>query len=265
MSDRPRVYRTEGLILRRRNLGEADSVFTVLTANGAKLDAVARGIRRARSRMRGHLEPLTRSQLLLARGRTLDVFTQAQTLHAYRGLREDLERSALAIYCAELADRFAVEQAEQPGLYPLLLAVFDTLEAGAPAQVLRWFELQILSLAGYDLQLDACALCSARLPPAETLLAASAGGLVCAGCRAAAGAGRLLGVPAIKVLRFARGASLADFASLRVGDDLGQQLEGALGDVLRYHLERDLLTSRYLAAVTRLSREAPPTASPDVE
>lgn len=265
MSDRPRVYRTEGVILRRRNIGEADSVFTVLTVSGARLDGVARGIRKPRSRMRGHLEPLTRSQLLLARGRTLDVFTQAQTVHAYRGLREDLERSALAIYCAELAVRFSVEQAEQPGLYALLLAVFDALEEGAPAHILRWFELAVLSLAGYDLQLDACALCGARLPPAETLLSAAAGGLVCVDCRAAAGAGRLLGVPAVKVLRFARGATLADFAALRVEEDLGRQLEGALGDVLRYHLERELASSRYLAAVTRLSREAAATGLADVE
>src|SRR6185295_3537772 len=67
LAERPRVYNVEGVILRRRNIGEADSIFTVLSPYAGKFDAVARGVRKPRSRMRGHLEPLTRCRLLLAR------------------------------------------------------------------------------------------------------------------------------------------------------------------------------------------------------
>ena len=80
MAERPRTYTAEGVILRRRNIGEADSIFTVYSDREGKFDAVARGVRKTRSKMRGHLEPLTRSRFLIAKGRTLDVFAQAMSL-----------------------------------------------------------------------------------------------------------------------------------------------------------------------------------------
>lgn len=265
MSERPRVYKTEGVVLRRRNVGEADSIFTVFSEREGKFDAVARGVRKARSHMRGHLEPLTRTRMLLARGRSFDVFTQAETVTPYRAIREDLDRSALAMYCAELVDRFTAEHIEQPGVYDLILEVLDALEAGAPAHVVRYFELQLLSLMGYDLQLAACAVCSGRLAEEDTLLSAAAGGLVCPGCRTTAGAGRMLSVRAVKVLRYARSAGLSEFAGVRVDDELGQVLERGLTDVIRYLLDREVASGRFVDDVQRLARRAAPTADAGVE
>ncbi|HEX6031757.1 MAG TPA: DNA repair protein RecO [Tepidiformaceae bacterium] len=263
MGERPRTYKTEGIILRRRNLGEADSIFTVYADREGKFDAIAKGVRKARSRMRGHLEPLTRTRMMLARGRSLDVFTQAETVAPYRALRENLERGAAAMYCAELVDRFTAEHVEHPGLYELILDVFDALEAGAAPHVVRYFEANLLSHMGYELQLDACAVCGNRLPEEDTLLSAAAGGLVCYGCRAVAGGGRLVGVRGVKVLRYARGATLEAFAAVRVDGDLDQELQSALAEVIRYVLDREPTTRRYLAQVTALgARHAPETPPP---
>lgn len=265
MPEQPRVYKTEGVILRRRNLGEADTIFTVFSDRLGKFDAIARGVRKARSRMRGHLEPLTRSSLVLARGRSLDVFTQAETIAPYRAVREDLERMAEALYCAELVDRFTVEHAEAPGIYDLFVTVLEALEAGVPAHVVRYFELHLLALSGYELQLDACAACAARLPEADALFAPGAGGLVCVRCRAATGAGRILPVRAIKVLRFARGAEIEAFAALRVDDDLARQLQAALSDVVHHIAEVELRTGRHLEEVRRLSRRPSGNAAGGVQ
>jgi DNA repair protein RecO (recombination protein O) len=256
VAERPRVYKTEGIILRRRNIGEADSIFTVYSNELGKFDAVARGVRKARSHMRGHLEPLTRSRLMVARGRTLDVFTQAETVAPYRAIRDDLERGAEAMYCAELVDRFTGEHIEQPGLYELILDVLDALEAGSPVQVVRFFEMQILSLMGYELQLAACAVCGGRLPEEETLLSPVAGGLVCAGCRATAGVSRLVSVRAVKVLRFARTTDMAGFAALRVDADLGAELHRAMAEVIHYLLDRELGSGRFVDEVNRIGRAA---------
>lgn len=265
MAAQPRVYKTEGVVLRRRNLGEADSIFTVFTPGAGKFEGVARGVRKARSRMRGHLEPLTRSQFMLARGRSLDVFTQAETIEAYRPLREDLDRCALAIYVAELVDRFTLEHAEQPGLYELLLAVFDALAAGTAGQVVRYFEQHLLALMGYDLQLDECAACGSHLPPEETLLAPAAGGLVCLRCRPSAGAGRLLPVTGMKVMRFARGATIESFAAVRIEPELARLLQGAMADVIRHVLEREVASRRHMDEVARLSRGPIPVGGEDVQ
>jgi DNA repair protein RecO (recombination protein O) len=259
LSERPRTYKTEGIVLRRRNLGDADSVFTVFSDSLGRFEAVARGVRKARSHMGGHLEPLTRAKVMVARGRSLDVFTQAETVSAYRAIRENLERSAAALYCAELVEQFTAEHAEQPGLYGLFLDLLDALEAGENLLVVRYFEVRLLSLAGYELQLDACALCASRLPEEDTLFSPAAGGLVCGLCRGRAGAGRILGVRAVKVLRFAASSAIDRFAALRVDEQLAYDLQHALADVIRYVLDRDLRSGRFVADVARLAVTHPQT------
>ncbi len=263
MATRPRTYKTEGIILRRRNIGEADSIFTVYSDKEGKFDGVARGVRKARSHMRGHLEPLTRSKLMLARGRSLDVFTQAETITPYRAIREDLQRGASALYCAELVDRFTADHVEHPGLYELLLELLDAFEADAPLHIVRCFELQLLSIVGYELQLDACALCGGRLVEEETLLSAGAGGFVCFDCRPAAGPGpgRVLSIRAVKVLRYARATDLASVAALSISPDLASELEHALADAVRFLLDREPLTGRYVSQVARLPLATPLTAN----
>jgi DNA repair protein RecO (recombination protein O) len=251
MPSRDRVYGAEGLVLRRRNIGEADSVFTFFGPGRGRFEAVARGVRKSRSRMRGHLEPLTRVRIQAAHGRTLDVLTQAETVHAYRALREDLDRLPQALYCAELIDRFTVEHAEHPGLFDLLLDTLDGLEAGAGAHLVRYFEVHLFAFTGFDLQFDACAVCLQRLPEADVLLSPEAGGFVCRGCRAGLGTGRILSLRAAKVLRFARVSSLPQFAAVRVDAALGREIELALGDAVRFVLEREPSTARYIDEMER--------------
>lgn len=246
MSDRARTYTTEGVVLRRRNLGEADSIFTVFSLHEGKFDAVARGVRKAKSRMRGHLEPLTRSTMHLARGRTLDVFTQVETIAAHGRLRDSLDALTAAIYCCELVDRFTVDRAEQRPVYELLLDLLAALDGGEPPTVVRYFELHLLAITGYEMRLDACAVCGGRLEAEDTLLSGPAGGLVCPNCRGPATTGRMVSVRAIKALRYARGASIGEFAALRVDDELAHEMEMATADVIRTVLDREPNSRRYL-------------------
>lgn len=261
MGDRPRTYKTEGVILRRRNLGEADTIFTVFSPTVGKFEAIAKGVRKVRSHMRGHLEPLTRSGLMLARGRSLDVFTQAETIDPYRRLHEDLDRSALGMYCCELIDRFGSENIAQEAVYLLLIDALAALDGGAPAHVTRYFEVRLLELTGYALHLHACALCDARLPEAETLISARSGGLVCTDCRAKAGSGRILSVRAVKVLRFAANATIEQFASLRVDTDTEREVGAALAESIREVLDRDPASARYIDQIHHLR----PTPGPSTQ
>ena len=252
MGNRPRVYKTEAIILRRRNIGEADSILTVFSPREGKFDAVARGVRKARSHMRGHLEPLTRSRVMLAQGRSLDVFTQAETIAPYLLLRSDLERSASALYGAELIDRFVGEREAAEEAFALFSLLLDGLEEGLRIQVLRWFEVQLLAVSGYELQVEACSVCSQRLKAQETLLCPSAGGLVCDSCRAGAGPGRMLSVRAIKVLRFARTATIDQFSGVQCDESLQRELRSALGDVIREVTEAETRAGRFVDVVASL-------------
>src|SRR6266516_3377843 len=106
----PRVYRTEAVVLKGYDYGEADRILTLLTPEHGKVRAIAKGVRRTKSRKAGHLDLFTRSNLLLAHGRELDVLTQAEALETFRPVRENLWLSTCAHYVSELVDSLTAEQ-----------------------------------------------------------------------------------------------------------------------------------------------------------
>ena len=126
----PRVYRTEAIVLRQRPLAEADKVCVLFTPLHGRIEAVAKGVRRSRSRLAGHVEPLTRSRFLIARTRSLDIITQAETVDAFPALHAELDRLGLALCAAELVDRFTDTAADVGALYRLLLDTLGRLESG---------------------------------------------------------------------------------------------------------------------------------------
>ncbi|MCY3920545.1 MAG: DNA repair protein RecO, partial [Chloroflexi bacterium] len=180
----PRVYRTEAIVLRQRPLAEADKVCVLFTPLHGRIEAVAKGVRRSRSRLAGHVEPLTRSRFLIARTRSLDIITQAETVDAFPVLHAELDRLGLALCAAELVDRFTDTAADVGALYRLLLDTLGRLESGpAPALALRWFELRLLDDQGYRPQLGRCVRCDAAPPAEGAAFAVGAGGVVCPDCR----------------------------------------------------------------------------------
>ena len=108
-----RSYRAQGVVLRHVEVGEADRILTFYTLEYGKVQAIAKGIRKMRSRKAGHLEPFSRVELMLAKGRNLDVITQAEAQSTYENLRADLKLIAYAAYVVELLDRFTYEEGEQ--------------------------------------------------------------------------------------------------------------------------------------------------------
>ena len=107
---RPRVYKTEGIVVRQSPMGEADRVLTLLSPERGQIRAVAKGVRRARGRLTGHLELLNRVHVSISKGRNLDIVVEAQCLDGLPALRNDLGRVAAGMYVAELADAFSVPQ-----------------------------------------------------------------------------------------------------------------------------------------------------------
>lgn len=263
MTERPRLYAAEGLVLRRRPVGEADALFSVLTAAHGRFVAVARGIRKPRSRMRGHLEPFTYSRFLLARGRTFDVFTQVETVRSFPRLQRDLVPQAAALYAAELLERMIPEREPASEPLELALAVLEALNEGELG-ALRWFEVRLLQQAGFGLQLDACARCGAELGGAPPFFAAEAGGLLCERCRRIGMAGLLLSDEAVRVARAAERRSLRQYLALRRPAEAEAQLGRALHAAYRHHLETEPSTLRHLEDVLALEHRRPRARAPGV-
>src|SRR5512136_3128624 len=99
---KPRTYQTEAVIIKKTKLGEADRVLTLCTPDLGKIQAVAKGVRRPRSKLAGHLELLTHSLVSLARGRNLDTIIGSQTINSFLPLKTDLSLASRALYVTEL-------------------------------------------------------------------------------------------------------------------------------------------------------------------
>lgn len=256
---RPHVYRTEAIILRRFDFGEADRILTLATPRYGKLRALAKGVRRPTSRMAGHLEPFTRSALLLAVGRELDLVTQAQTLDAYRQAREDLWRTAHAYCVVEVFDQLTPERQENEVLYDLLAQALRRIaQEPDPFVAVRAFELGALTASGYQPELQRCLVCHEVLQPTVNVLSPPAGGMLCPRCGTGDHAARPLSVNALKVLRLLQRGDYATARRLRLASALRREIEGATTALIQHVAQRHLQAPTFLAHV----RQTEPLRSP---
>lgn len=183
------TYRDEGIVLRTGKLGEADRIVTVLTRTHGKVRAVAKGVRRTSSKFGGRLEPFTHIDVQFATGRSLDIVTQVESLHAYGSrMGADYGNFTAGEVILEVADRLVPEEG-QPALqhYRLLVGALRALDEGTvdglrPAtMILDSYLLRALAIAGYAPALQDCARCGLAGPHAA--FSPAAGGMVCPGCR----------------------------------------------------------------------------------
>jgi DNA repair protein RecO (recombination protein O) len=249
---RPRIYKTQGVVLRQMPLGEADRILTLFTPDMGKLRAVARGVRRTKSRLGGHLEPLTHVSVSVAHGKALDTIAEAETIHSFRGLREDLGRVSRAIYVAELVDGFSAEHSPSPNVYRLLLEALHRLqESSGSGQLIRYFEVQLLRQSGFGPELLRCVECRSDIEPGDHLFSSAKGGVLCQRCRPPSGEALLpLSLNGMKVLRYLQREEYAKAATLTVPQALEDELERVLGTYTRYVLDRELKSADFMHLVT---------------
>jgi DNA repair protein RecO (recombination protein O) len=256
------LYRDDGIVLRTQQLGEADRIITVLGRSTGRVRAVAKGVRRTKSRFGARLEPFTHVDLMLHPGRSLDVITQAEVIRPYgQPLAGDYPRYTAGVAMLETAERFTPVEKE-PALRQLLLLIGALRALGEgehdPRLVLDAFLLRSLAVAGYAPALEECARCGAsgngrdrgaagapggglQLPA----FAIAAGGMVCGSCRPYGAAS-----PAP--------ATVALMAALLRGDwgsaDRSQrrhrvECSGLVAAYLQWHLEHSIRSLRHVERV----------------
>ena len=263
---KPRVYKTQAIVLRQRKLGEADKIVTLYTSHGGRVDAVAKGVRRTKSRLAGHLEPLTLGSYLMAEGRDLDIVTQAETMEPFAGLRNDLERLGRGLYCAELVDKLTPERSEGNPIFRLLAETLGHLSA-SPAYDLavRRFELRLMDMLGYRPALAACAVCDTPLEPRANYWSVSGGGAICPDCADDALRLAPLSLNALKMLRLIERGSFEEASRVRLSGELALELQVCLGDYVKYVMERDARSARFVESLRMLPPLVLRTSNPPVE
>jgi DNA repair protein RecO (recombination protein O) len=227
------LYRDTGVVLRTYKLGEADRIVVILTAAHGKVRAVAKGVRKTKSRFGSRLEPMSHVSLLLYEGRELDIVSQAESIDHFRTLRDDLDGMTRAMSLLEAVDQIAQDRHPSPRLYQMLLGALRTLAAGPSALLVPAFYLKLLAAEGLGPQLDACVRCDSPGPLVAFDL--EEGGTWCRACRR--------GVPiSDEALRLVRRVLGGDLVSV-----LGESAAPATHEVevlatksMEHHLERRL-------------------------
>ena len=249
----PRLYVTDAIVLTRFDYGEADRIMTLFTPAHGKLKAIAKGVRRTKSRIGGSLEPLAELRVALARGRTFDVVTQVQVSQPWLRLRDSLESTATAWYLAELADRSLEERHEAEGLYALLRRAYELLDAGMDSgRVARWYEMHLADEMGVRPEVDRCVECDRMLEADDQFRwVPPLGGLLCSRCPGPPADRAGLSLEALKLLKAYQRLDVEALAGLRLSPAVEREVEGAMRDFLRVSLDRDARSLPFLDEVRR--------------
>jgi DNA repair protein RecO (recombination protein O) len=264
------VYRDDGIVLRTQKLGEADRIVTLLARRSGRVRAVAKGVRRTKSRFGARLEPFTHVDLLLYTGRSLDVITQADTVRPYgKAFSADYPRFTTGTAMLETAEKFTPVEKE-PAMRQFLLLVGGLRALGDgvhdPRLVLDAYLLRSLAVAGYAPALDECAVCGTRVASAAGLpgaaaegrlaareeltstalrafaFAIGAGGLVCRRCRAPGAA-----TPAVQTLELMNALMRGDWAHADRSDRRHQaECSGLVAAYLQWHIEHSIRSLRHV-------------------
>lgn len=241
------LYRDTGVVLRTYKLGEADRIIVFLTAEHGKVRAVAKGVRKTKSRFGGRLEPLCHLSLLMHEGRNLDVVSQVETIDSPASLLGDLDRLTQGLAIVEAVDQIALDREPAPALYRMLVGALRTLETRPSPVVVPAFYWKLLAAEGVQPQLDVCVSCSGAEP--EVSLVAfdmNEGGVLCRSCRR----GRPVSAEALRITRMILGGQLnaaIDEPASPATAEVGHLATAAL----EHHLERRL------RSVAMFERERP--------
>lgn len=147
---RPKNYADEGVVLSRKNFGEADRVITIFTKNNGKVSFVAKGIRNIKSRKKGHLEVFSNIKLSSVTGNGMDIITEAYTIHNFGRIRQDLKKTAVAYYLLETIHKITHDTEKNHELYTLLVDALKKLDSDERAtDVKNNFTKEVLVLLGF--------------------------------------------------------------------------------------------------------------------
>ncbi|HJP73468.1 MAG TPA: DNA repair protein RecO [Pseudonocardiaceae bacterium] len=232
------LYRDTGVVLRVHKLGEADKIITLITRRHGKVRAVARGVRRTKSRFGARLEPFGHVDVQFYTGRTLDVVTQVQTVDAFGlAIVDDYTRYTAGCAVLETADRLAVEEGEPAlRLYLLVAGALRALAAGErdSSLVLDAFLLRAMAYAGWAPAIMECARCAD--PGPHRAFSVQAGGAVCPRCRPPGSAS-----PAGETIVLLAALLDGDWPAVElIGAAARREASGLVAALLQWHLERQL-------------------------
>ena len=252
MTVQERIRKVEAIVISHSDYGEADRILNLYTREMGKARAIAKGVRKEHSRKAGHVEPFTCTTLMLAKGASFWIVSQAETVDAFIPIREDLTKTAQAAYVVELLERFTSEDEVHLALYRLVKATLERIASQMDAfQSLRYFEMRFLEMVGYRPELYHCAQCRAEIQAEDQFFSILQGGVMCPKCGNIADTTRPVSMLVLKYLRHFQRSDFKDIQQLNVPPLVRQEMEKIIQSYLTYLAERKLNAPAFLREIRK--------------
>ncbi len=250
-----RTYSTVGITLTVKKYRGTERLVAFYTREYGKVEAVAKGIGKPRSKLAPLVEPLTLSKLFFAKGRQIDYLTQGEVIECFYELRRPVRRYGYACYLAELTATATEPGLANPSLFEALKASLAAMASANDPQVIGWaYCLKLLTELGLAPVLDRCAVCEGPLTGSATYQAA-AGGLVCDDCQPLPQSGRTISQPTRGVLRSLLNMPADRLGRLRISSQTRQQITDLLRQHIAYHLDLHPKSEQFLAELPALAEK----------
>lgn len=245
-------YRSEGLIIRVRDYNESDRIVTIFTREYGKVQAIAKGCRKQKSRSRGIIQLFTYADFALYKGRNLDTITQCEAKESFTDIRNDLERLAYASYICELLDGFVTSGEKHDDLFYLALICLHLLTVEEP-QLLTWaFELKLMDVLGYRPHLENCVLCGNSLTGNRVAFSSAHGGAICKECAVGSCEYVECSVGTVKMLEQLSKRDLTKLKVLKVTPEAKKEINQIMKSYIGQRLDKKLKSAEFLDSLTTI-------------
>ncbi len=250
------LLRDRAIVIRYRKLGEADRIVVLLTEKEGKRSGVAKGVRKTGSSFGGRLEPTTLVDILLYRGRSLDIIRQVEILESFRELREDLPRFTYASAMLELAER-VTREGEPSEAFALLLAALRELKKGKGSLpfLLSMFDMKILIVSGFGPVLDRCVSCGGVASGSRPVFSLKMGGVLCENCgaesRAEVGKRMRVHREALEALSWMADNELREWRDYKGGEGYLGEIRNLSERFLEYWFEKEFKSRKMIRSLAK--------------
>ena len=246
---RERSYKTDAMILTQRKFGEADKLITILTRKYGKKTIIAKGILRNTSPLVYHLDSLNFSNLLISRGKNLDIVVQANVINSFESIRTSYGKLSQAMYLLELVDKFTVENSDNHNVFDSVVATLNRINDNEDLLInVRLFELGLLKSTGFLPEFNNCLECLKKIDSSNVRMNYSKGGIFCVNCSNNDVQNVIILPTSIKVIRAMLFEKYEIIKNIKMNKEIHQDIESILNKFILMNLNSPLKSQKMLNA-----------------
>jgi DNA repair protein RecO (recombination protein O) len=249
-------HKTTGFVLRTLSYGESDLIVTFLSSEFGKLKGIAKGAKRSKKRFANVFEPFSLTNIIFTRkSRDVLAFIDAcEIIDHYDAIRLDLEKTLIASYFIDLADHFSPEGKKNEKVFELLQTFLVLLGSQKASDALvRFFEIRLLKLAGFEPTLDHCVMCRTPVTNGSAYyFHAQEGGIKCAQCAKPERYDQSVSAGTVRTLLLGKDMDIDKIKLIALSDSLARESRSILVGFISHILSREVKSLRVLEQVRKL-------------